>query len=156
MVERIGTTEYGSDEACGAVVRAYKSIISGKEASSGSFNMEEDYIVGLLKKMPLKEYQSKGGDGYAIAKITQNLYGVIENLIQKEVERGISKKSNFWDRVTEVTMMGGIIINRGHGGGESGDDYFQPLMMKTLVRGGEVVDLYGEVFGDLGAPRGTE
>jgi hypothetical protein len=50
-------------------------------------------------------------------------------------------------------MIGGIIINRGHGSGtEGGDDYFQPLSMKTLVKGTEL-NLYGEVFGDLSTPR---
>ena len=152
MLERIGTSKYGADEACGPVVRAYRNIISGKEATSSGFNLEEDYLTGLLKKMPLKEYQNKGGDDYAIAKVTENMYGIIADLIQKEVAASIAKKSDFWDRVTEVTMMGGIVINRGHGSGtEGGDDYFQPLMMKTLVKGGDV-DLYKEVFGDLNTP----
>jgi len=156
-VERIGTEEFGTDEASGVLVRAYFDIMnggSGMTSSTSGMNLEEEYVVGLLKKMPLKEWKLQGGDDYAISKLTTEFYKIIQVLVSKQVEGCIARKGNgFWDRVTEVTMIGGIIINRGHGSGtEGGDDYFQPLSMKTLVKGTEL-NLYGEVFGDLSTPR---
>jgi hypothetical protein len=155
-VERIGSEEYGADEASGVVVRAYYDIMNGKSSVGGNsgMNLEEDYVVGLLKKMPLKEWKAEGGDDYAIAKLTTEHYKIIQEMVVKQVEGYIAKQgSGFWDRVTEVTMLGGIVVNRGHGSGtEGGDDYFQPLTMKSLVKGTEV-NLYGEVFGDLSTPR---
>jgi len=151
LVERIGRSELGANETNGAIVKAYKEIISGKGGSSGSdFDLEMDYLVKLIEQMPLKEYSAKGGDDYAIAQITKNLYITIEKLIEKQVSAAISKNGNFWDSVTEVTLMGGIIVNRGHGSGtEGGDDFFKPMMMKTITKGGAEADLYPEVFGDL-------
>jgi len=166
-VERIGSEEYGADEVSGVVVRAYFDIMNGKSGMSSvsgnttsgttgsGMNLEEEYVVGLLKKMPLKEWKAEGGDDYAIAKLTTEFYKIIQEMVVKQVEGYIAKQgSGFWDRVTEVTMLGGIVVNRGHGSGtEGGDDYFQPLAMKSLVKGGTEVNLYGEVFGDLSTPR---
>ena len=152
-VERIGRSSFGAEAASGVVVRAYEKIMAGKDASSSGFNLEEDYIISQIKKMPLSEYKSKGGDAYAISKITQNLYDLIAEVIEKEVKGSIAKRSDFWDQVKEVSLVGGIVVNKGHGSGtEGGDDFFQPLMMKTFIKGGEV-DLYGQVFGDLSTPR---
>lgn len=175
QVERIGIEGYGAgtvdgEEANGVVVRAYKDIMkSGKEegmnASSKSntatgWNLEYDYIVSLLQKMPLQQWandKSKGGDDYAIAQMTKEIYGIMEDLIQKMVQRCMTSDDKYTGaRVTEVTLMGGIFINRGHGSGtEGGDDYFQPLYMKALdaKNGGMETDLYKQVFGDLSTPR---
>jgi hypothetical protein len=55
----------------------------------------------------------------------------------------------FWDNVDEVTLLGGIVLNRGHGQGTpGGEDYFQPLQFKSLNKNGEI-DMWYTVFGDL-------
>mmetsp|Transcript_25374 Transcript_25374/g.43322 ORF Transcript_25374/g.43322 Transcript_25374/m.43322 type:complete len:83 (+) Transcript_25374:2-250(+) len=60
-------------------------------------------------------------------------------------------KPDFWGGVSEVTLLGGIVVNRGHGEGVSGgEDFYQPLMLKSLTKDGES-DIYGEVFGDFPA-----
>lgn len=159
-VERIGTVEYGADEANGVVVRAYRDIQMGRDKPTGiTMGIEYDYIVNMLKKMPLKEWaskNSKGGDDYVIAEITKEIYNIMEDLIQTMVKRCIMKDEKFNNaRITEVTLIGGIVINRGHGSGtEGGDDYFQPLCMKALdPKKGIEIDLYKQVFGDLSTPR---
>jgi len=168
MVERIGRSDvYVADPTPSVVVNAYHQLMKGVTSGGGSatgsatgggnlgLNLEEEYIMNLLKKMPLKEYQaSKGGDNYALAKVTQNIYALIAEAIERQVQNAIANQSDdFWDRTTEVTMIGGVVINRGHGSKtEGGDDFFQPLMAKTLVKGGQEVDLFKEVFGDLSTP----
>ena len=57
-------------------------------------------------------------------------------------------KPGFWDKVSEVTLLGGIVINRGHGGGlVGGEDFFQPLQLTAINSSGEV-DMFTQVFGD--------
>ena len=48
-----------------------------------------------------------------------------------------------WDGATELTILGGIMINRGKGG-----DRFMPLLFQTKKQeAGTVVDLYEQTFG---------
>jgi len=57
-------------------------------------------------------------------------------------------KPGFWDKVSEVTLLGGIVINRGHGGGlPGGEDFFQPIQLTALNANGEM-DMFNSVFGD--------
>jgi hypothetical protein len=50
-----------------------------------------------------------------------------------------------WDFAGEVTVLGGIMINRGKGG-----DRFQPLLFQTRTQeAGSTVDLYEQTFGQL-------
>ncbi len=53
----------------------------------------------------------------------------------------------FWDKVSEITLLGGIVINRGHGGGlVGGEDFFQPIQLTALNANGEI-DMFNQVFG---------
>jgi len=55
----------------------------------------------------------------------------------------------------EITIVGGVVIHREKTGVDRGDDYFQPLVIKTYIaENGRVVDLYEKTFGDLLTPRG--
>lgn len=158
QVERIGTEEFGDDEANGVTVRAYYDIVGAPKSSllqgTSGMNLEYDYVVALLKKMPLKEWKDKGGDDYAIAKMTTNLYKIIQELVLEQVNGYVSKNGEkVWSRISEITLLGGITVNRGHGSGtEGGDDFFQPLYMETIVKG-KPTSLFPEVFGDLPTPK---
>ena len=49
----------------------------------------------------------------------------------------------FWDFASEVTVLGGIMVNRGVGG-----DRFMPLMMQSRRKAeGTTIDMYEETFG---------
>ena len=147
-VERIG--KEGADETF--ISRTYHNVLTGNKSSGTGLNLEEDFIVEKMISMKLKEYDQKG-DNFAIATVTKNLYALISNLVGKQVEATISSDPSFWGKISEITLIGGIVINRGHGSGtEGGDDFFQPLTMKAFSKSG-VTDLYGEVFGDLPTPK---
>lgn len=143
-VERIG--KGGADETL--ISRTYHNILAGNKSTGTGMNFEEDYIIEKMKSMNLKDYDQKG-DNFAIAEVTNKLYALISDLVGKQVESTISSDPNFWSKLTEITLIGGVIVNRGHGSGtDGGDDFFQPLTMKALFKNG-VADLYDEVFGDL-------
>ena len=74
------------------------------------------------------------------------MYDLVWDLIKIEVD-SVTSKADFWKNISEVTLLGGI-INRSALGGE---DYFQPLAMKSMNSQGEL-SLYDEVFGDLVTP----
>jgi hypothetical protein len=52
------------------------------------------------------------------------------------------KNTEFWTEISEITVLGRIVINRN---AKCGEDYFQPLMMKSLTAKGEQ-NLYNDVF----------
>mmetsp|Transcript_1557 Transcript_1557/g.2111 ORF Transcript_1557/g.2111 Transcript_1557/m.2111 type:complete len:472 (+) Transcript_1557:78-1493(+) len=67
----------------------------------------------------------------------------------RECNDASMSKDGFWNKISEVTLLGGIVVNRGHGAGlVGGDDYFQPLQFKAMNKNGEV-DMWDQVFGDL-------
>ena len=74
------------------------------------------------------------------------MYDLVWDLIKIEVD-SVTSKADFWKNISEVTLLGEI-INRSALGGE---DYFQPLVMKSMNSQGEL-SLYDEVFGDLVTP----
>jgi hypothetical protein len=94
--------------------------------------------------------------GYRVGIVDADIYGpsmptmfdVVNDVLEGQLEAAFSKPG-FWDKVSEVTLLGGIVVNRGHGAGlVGGDDYFQPLQFKAINKNGEV-DMWDQVFGDL-------
>jgi len=53
--------------------------------------------------------------------------------------------ADYWDDVSEIAVLGGIMVNRAKGG-----DRFMPLMFQTRTdRPNSAKDLYTEAFGPL-------
>ena len=133
---------------------AYKAIIplalnSYKQTKVEFWLSRRLYINDdkLKKKLgTLAGKEAQGGDD-TIALVTRNMYDLVWDLIKIEVD-SVTSKADFWKNISEVTLLGGIIINRSALGGE---DYFQPLVMKSMNSQGEL-SLYDEVFGDLVTP----
>eukprot|EP00560_Eucampia_antarctica_P006921 CAMPEP_0197824078 /NCGR_PEP_ID=MMETSP1437-20131217/1386_1 /TAXON_ID=49252 ORGANISM="Eucampia antarctica, Strain CCMP1452" /NCGR_SAMPLE_ID=MMETSP1437 /ASSEMBLY_ACC=CAM_ASM_001096 /LENGTH=373 /DNA_ID=CAMNT_0043423573 /DNA_START=316 /DNA_END=1437 /DNA_ORIENTATION=+ len=153
-VERIG--KKNPSTSCGAAVGAYKAIKAGAVDYDAPYNVrdfQEEYIIKNLRKKlgPLAEIEKKGDDG-AVAYVTQQMYNLVWDIVRRNVE-DFTSKPGFWDKCTEVTLLGGILVNRGHGVGLlGGDDLFQPLTLTTIAAAGES-NIYGDVFGDLRTPK---
>jgi len=154
-VERVG--QDSPSTSCGAGIGAYKAIKAGGRGPNDKFDYQEEFIIDELtpKLQTLLEQQKNSGavNGFvnantAIAAVTCNMFDVVNDVMEAQLEAAWSKKG-FWDKITEVTLLGGIIVNRGHGSGlVGGDDYFQPLQFKSVNAEGEV-DMWDQVFGDL-------
>lgn len=75
----------------------------------------------------------------AITYVTYQMYALVREFFIDEVLTA----PGFWDYAEELTVLGGIMVNRGVGG-----DRFMPLMFQTRRQSpGTVVDLYEEAFG---------
>ena len=155
-VERVG--KVAPSTSCGAAVGAYKALMAGTvdyNAPLGTRDFQEEYIIQNLRKKlgPLAEVEKKGGDG-SVAYVTQQMYNLVWDIMRFNVET-FASKPGFWDSCTEVILLGGIVVNRGHGVNlVGGDDFFQPLTLTTINAQGES-NIYGDVFGDLKTPKGN-
>jgi len=151
-VERIGRK--GPSTSCGAGIGAYKAIIGDSSGEDKSFlgtkDFQEDYIIAKLRDRldPVKDQEVSNE---SITFVTNKMYDLVWEMLRSQVN-SFTNKPGFWDGVSEVTLLGGIVVNRGHGadGIPGGEDFYQPLMLKSLTKEGES-DIYGEVFGDFPA-----
>jgi hypothetical protein len=154
-VERVGQDKPSG--ACGAALGAYKAIKAGGRGPNDKFDYQEEFIIDELtpKLQTLLEQQKNSGavNGFvnantAITAVTCNMFDIVNDVLEEQLEASF-KSPGFWDKVSEVTLLGGIVVNRGHGNGlPGGDDYFQPLQFKAVNANGEV-DMWDQVFGDL-------
>lgn len=154
-VERVG--QANPSTSCGAGIGAYKAIKAGGRGPNDKFDYQEEFIIDELtpKLQSLLEQQKNSGavNGFinsntALTTVTVNMFDIVNDVMEGQVEAAYSKPG-FWDKISEVTLLGGIVVNRGHGAGlVGGEDFFQPLQFKTITKNGEI-DMWDQVFGDL-------
>ena len=153
-IERVGKKSVSG--SCGAGIGAYKAIIAMKDPIPTTImdafsikDVQEEYIISQLSTR-LDSIKGKEPDNDTITYVTNKMYDLVWEMLRSEVN-AFTTKADFWGSVTEVTLLGGIVVNRGHGEGvPGGEDFYQPLMLKSLTKDGES-DIYGEVFGDFPA-----
>ena len=142
-VRRIGKEKVST--SCGAAVGAYNAIAAAAstDGMKQTFDLEEVYIIEKLKDKlgVLAENEKSGGDAM-IALVTSKMYDICKELVLNEIEPKAADGS-FWKNINEITLIGGIVINRDNVNG--GEDVFQPLMMKSFNAQGSV-DLFNKVF----------
>ena len=151
-IERVGKSSVSG--ACGAGIGAYKAIMATdttKEAKEmlGTKDFQEEYIIAQLSNR-LDALKGQDPSNETITYVTNKMYDLVWEMLRSEIN-AFTTKPDFWGSVSEVTLLGGIVVNRGHGEGvPGGEDFYQPLMLKSLTKDGET-DMYGEVFGDFPA-----
>lgn len=160
-VKRIGVEKEST--SCGAAVGALKAIELQYQAKPKTnqtmvdapvpkgFDFQQDFIVDNLRTKlgDLATLEAQGGD-QTLAFTTSKVYSIIQEVVLAEIRKK-TKDPTFWSKVTEVAIVGGIVINRDPNAGE---DYFQPLSFKGFDKDKEF-DLYGEGFGaDISIPDG--
>ena len=152
QLQRVNQDEVST--ACGAAVGAYKAIMKMKKDSI-DYELEEgvsDYFDAQIEFIKLKLGEKlKGVDQApdAQAFVAYQMYSVVREFLVNE----LLSAPGIWDCAAEVTVLGGIMINRGKGG-----DRFMPLMLQTRnpegfdndddEAGGTTIDLYKKAFGN--------
>ena len=141
-VERVGMSKPST--ACGAGIGAYKALMSEKNGGAGfsldgvNMDNQEEWIVKELSgKFRDDEYSSTIGNGFMgnskMAMVTYKTYDLVWDLMKKGLDISVTNPE-FWEKVTEVTLLGGIIINQGHYKGSQKaliEDYFQPFSFQS-------------------------
>ena len=139
--------QQGVSSACGAAVGAFKQLMK-QQTEPGIYGVKDgvsDYFDAQINFIKLKLAQrldevADAPDAYAF--LTYQMYAIVREFFCDEL---LAAKP--FDFATEVTVLGGIMINRGVGG-----DRFMPLMFQSRkAEKGTVVDHFEEVFGP--APR---
>ena len=156
----------GVSTACGAAVGAYKSLMkemamrkfaaknNGDDvATYGQADGVSDYFDAQINfiKLKLQKRLEKVMDAPdAIAYVTYQMYCLVREFFIDELVTA----PGFFDFAGEVTIMGGIMVNRGVGG-----DRFMPLLLQSRGKeDGTSKDLFEEAFGaapDMSAALGS-
>jgi hypothetical protein len=139
--------------ACGAANAAYVGRPSTSMKSSiNILDYQEDYLIRILNEKrnssstPVPGSESSGSDG--MVWVTKTLYDIIWDIMFQELKAVQGQDESFWSTVTEISVLGGILINRNDKGPESMDaseDFFQPLMFQILNANG-IEDLSKKTF----------
>jgi len=155
-VERVGQSKPST--SCGAGIGAYKALMKGPRGPNDKFDYQEEFIIDKLEPR-LKELITQQTNSVnpalglvlknqAVATVTVNMFDIINEVMEEQVYAAAAKPG-FWDKISEVTLLGGIVVNRGHGNGlVGGEDYFQPLQLTALNSNGET-DMFNQVFGNV-------
>ena len=144
-VERVGMDKPSG--ACGAALGAYKAIKAEREKQLVSDlagtqlegfpyeatqpDVQEDFIIRDLRARMEREDLDGPDQNALIAMVTNKMYDMVSDLLLREVD-GAIKKPGFWQGVTEVTLLGGLVINRGNPDGRNRvEDYFKPITFQV-------------------------
>jgi len=109
----------------------------------------EDYVRQCEGKKALVLY------GQDVSISPEGIVGDIKGRGIKESEKLLVDKllASKAAGISELTLVGGIVIHRVKTGGkDAGEDCFFPMAI-TNVRDGVTTDLFEQVFGDLPTPR---
>jgi len=129
--------------ACGAAIGAFKSLINNKQ-EEGVYGIKDgtsDYFdvqINFIKRKLASRLGEVGLSQDKYAYVTYQMYSIVREYFINEL-----LKADVFDFANEVTVLGGIMVNRGQGG-----DRFQPLMFQSATKEeGSAVDLFEETFG---------
>jgi hypothetical protein len=158
-IERVGVDEMSG--ACGAALGAYRAIKAEKEknekvvptasaafpySDAGAGDVQEDYIIRELRNRLEQDDLGGPNTDALIALVTNRMYDMVSDLLEKEIANA-SGKQGFWDKISEVTLLGGIVINQGNKAGEAAvEDWFAPVTFETLKPGGVRENLFNSLY----------
>jgi len=140
-------------KACGATIGSLKAVAKRAQAAmlgedappppppATYYDRMRNEQLGLIIDQLEARMADQPKDANQIAFATYQMYNVIR---EQFVEQLVAAGESVWDDATELTILGGIMINRAEGG-----DRFLPLNFESrMAVGGETtVDLFSEAFG---------
>ena len=139
----VGRTGLGSCGPSVAVLDELKSRNRGGSAVKNSIlkamvsGPEEDVFTKLRQRLADAGVDVKSKDtDVLMAAVAQQLMKIATDAVMNEVDATIAKP-NFWDDVSEVVLIGGIVID---GSGDGEGEYFLPVKFQTIGKGFDVAD----------------
>jgi len=157
-LSRVGQLDHIS-KACGATIGSLGAVAKRAQAaalgesapppppaSSLADRMRNEQL-GLIIDQLEKRMADQPKTGKGSNEIAYATYMMYETIREQFIEQFIAAGDTVWDDATEITVLGGIMINRAEGG-----DRFLPLNLesRTKAKGETTVDLYTEAFGPRG------
>jgi len=129
----------GVSTSCGAAVGAFKALKKG--AAPESLGSAGDTQINYIKQQLASRLDNLDMAPEQISYVTYQMYVMIRDFFVDDILPG----ADYWDDVSEIAVLGGIMVNRAKGG-----DRFMPLMFQTRTdRPNSAKDLYTEAFGPL-------
>ena len=134
----VGRTGLGSCGPSEAVLDELKSRNRGGSAVGNSIlkamvsGPEEDVFTKLRQRLADAGVDVKSKDtDVLIAAVAQQLMKIATDAVMNEVDATIAKP-NFWDDVSEVVLIGGIVTD---GSGDGAGEYFLPVTFQAISKG---------------------
>ena len=106
---------------------------------------KEDVAVSEYVKA-VKEGSSPDEEAKAISAAAKQAYKTIRDKIERQID--VATGGTFWGGISELSVIGGLTINRSKFGKEGGEDCFYALSARTITSDGESFDFYDGAFGD--------
>jgi len=129
----------GLSTSCGAAVGAFKALKKG--AAPESLGAAGDTQINYIKQQLASRLDNLDMAPEQISYVTYQMYVMIRDFFVDDILPG----ADYWDDVSEIAVLGGIMINRAKGG-----DRFMPLMFQTREEeAGSTKDIFEEAFGPL-------
>ena len=135
----------GVSSACGAAVGAFKALMKDKsdngkiDGVSAGVTDYFDAQINFIKTKLASRLNEVADAPDAQAFVSYQMYGLVREFFVDE----LLTAPGIWDYANEITVLGGIMVNRAAGG-----DRFMPLMLQSRTQNdNSVVDLYREAFG---------
>ena len=134
------SSQKGVSTACGAAVGAYNAVKKEAEAAlEEGEGKGSDAQIDFIKKRLSRGIKGIEDAPDPIAFVTYQMYCIMREFFVLDLKTA----PGIWDYANELTVLGGIQINRDKGG-----DRFMPLMFQTRKKpAGSTVDLFEETFG---------
>jgi hypothetical protein len=95
-----------------------------------------------------KEGSSRDEEAKAISAAAKQAYKTIRVKVEAQIASVTGAGGAFWDGISELSVIGGVTINRAKFGKEGGEDCFYALQARALTSDGEAYDFYEGAFGD--------
>lgn len=146
-IDEGGTTATGSAAPCKFITKAFNALHSEKATATmasefGLDALQEEYYIKELQLRLLTnkvdvasvDISDPSSVNSALSKMAYATYDIISDRLLKEIDGVMqSKKTTFWDDVSEVTVLGGITITQVGGRGSFGE-FFTPIVFQSMSK----------------------
>lgn len=116
---------------------------------------QEEYIIRKLRPRLTTPTAKSISAAAAPAYVTYQMFELVEELLMEELKT-FWKSPSSWDSISEVVLLGGIVVNRGQisGNVEAREDFYHPIVFESYKKPSQAgampegKDLFPGTFGE--------